>query len=152
MKRFVVLDTAPTGHTLLLLDAAGGYHRDVLRTAAPDMRGRMVTPMMRLQDPELTKVLIVTLPETTPVDEASRLQADLRRAEIEPFAWVVNQSLADVPTSDPILKKRALAERPHVDRVVRELAKRTASIAWQPEPPVGGERLRQIVAGSLSAA
>ena len=102
---------------------------------------------MRLRDPAYTKVLIVTLPETTPVDEAARLQADLRRARIEPFAWVINQSLTATDTRDPVLASRASAERPHVELVTRELAARVASIAWQPEPPVGPERLRRLVAG-----
>ena len=58
----------------------------------------MVTPMMRLQDPEQTKILIVTLPETTPVLEAAQLQDDLRRAGIEPWGWIVNASLAAAKT------------------------------------------------------
>lgn len=149
-RKFVVLDTAPTGHTLLLLDAAGSYHREVLRTATSKMRDELVTPMMQLRDPACTKVLIVTLPETTPVDEAARLQADLRRAEIEPFAWIIDQSLAATETRDPVLESRAAAERPHIDRVRRELAARTASVAWQPEPPIGPERLRRLVAGAAS--
>jgi arsenite-transporting ATPase len=150
-RKFVVLDTAPTGHTLLLLDAAGSYHREVLRTASPGMKDKLITPMMQLRDPAYTKVLIVTLPETTPVDEAARLQADLRRAEIEPFAWVINQSLAATETRDPVLASRAVAERPHIDKVHRELAVRVASVAWQPEPPIGPERLRALAAGVAAA-
>ena len=68
-----VMDIAPTGHTLLLLDATGSYHRDIIRHASADTQGRIVTSMMRLQDPEQTKVLVVTLPETTPVLETARL-------------------------------------------------------------------------------
>jgi hypothetical protein len=78
-EKFVVVDTAPTGHTLLLLDATGAYHRDVMRHLGPGVHAR--TPMMQLQDPEQTKMLIVTLPETTPVLEAEGLQADLRPLE-----------------------------------------------------------------------
>ena len=85
-RHFVVMDTAPTGRTLLLLDATGSYHRDIVRHAGQNAEGRIVTPMMRLQDAERTKILIVTLPETTPVLEAARLQGDLRRAGIEPWA------------------------------------------------------------------
>ncbi|VVM08417.1 partial nitrogenase iron protein NifH, partial [Methylacidimicrobium cyclopophantes] len=91
--KFVVLDTAPTGHTLLLLDATGAYHREVERQMGKSGRS-YTTPMMRLRDPKQTKVLIVTLAETTPILEAANLQADLRRAGIEPWAWIVNQSVA----------------------------------------------------------
>jgi arsenite/tail-anchored protein-transporting ATPase len=114
-EKFVVVDTAPTGHTLLLLDATGAYHRDVMRHLGPGVHAR--TPMMQLQDPEQTKMLIVTLPETTPVLEAEGLQADLRRAGIEPWAWVINSSLSAAEPSDPLLAARAEAELPHIEHV-----------------------------------
>ncbi len=144
-RGFVVLDTAPTGHTLLLLDAAGSYHRDVMRSTRGGP-GRLVTPLMRLRDPAYTKVLIVTLPETTPVSEAERLQEDLRRAGIEPFAWVLNRSLAAAGPQEPVLRQRAAAETAHVSRVHCGLAHRVALIPWLAEPPVGADRLRALVA------
>jgi arsenite/tail-anchored protein-transporting ATPase len=147
----VVLDTAPTGHSLLLLDATGAYHREVLRTSSMPAE-RVVTPMMRLRDPDHTRILIATLPETTPVLEAELLQEDLRRAGIEPWAWVINQSLAAVETSDPILRARAVAEQPLIRRVNRQLAQRTAVVAMQAEPPVGAHGLRALLAGAESAA
>ena len=137
-QKFVVVDTAPTGHTLLLLDATGAYHRDVVRHMNPDMR--VVTPMMRLQDPRQTKMIIVTLPETTPVLEAEALQADLRRAGIEPWAWVVNSSLAAARPTDPLLAARAAGEGPHIDRVTRA-NERVAVVPWLVEEPVGSRRL-----------
>jgi TRC40/GET3/ArsA family transport-energizing ATPase len=91
-----------TGHTLLLLDATGSYHRQIAGSASQDGSVRLVTPLMKLRDPAYTKMVLVTLAETTPVSEAARLQADLRRAEIEPFAWVVNASLAAAGSSDPL--------------------------------------------------
>ncbi|MFI4939508.1 MAG: arsenical pump-driving ATPase, partial [Burkholderiales bacterium] len=91
-SKFIVMDTAPTGHTLLLLDATGAYHREVTRLTG-EKGSLLVTPMMQLQDASQTKVLIVTLAETTPVLEAAGLQADLRRAGIEPWAWIINNSL-----------------------------------------------------------
>jgi arsenite/tail-anchored protein-transporting ATPase len=103
-RGWVVLDTAPTGHTLLLLDTAGAYHREVLRTTGGNGSGRVTTPLMRLQDPVLTHVIIATLAETTPVEEARVLQDDLRRAEIEPWAWVVNRSLAAAMMYPPLAK------------------------------------------------
>jgi arsenite-transporting ATPase len=69
---FVVLDTAPTGHSLLLMDATGAYHRQMVREFEGQSRGRIVTPLMRLQDPDYTKIILVTLPETTPVSQAQR--------------------------------------------------------------------------------
>jgi arsenite/tail-anchored protein-transporting ATPase len=139
----VVLDTAPTGHSLLLLDTTGAYHREVLRSSrvAPE---RITTPLMRLQDPEHTRILVVTLPETTPVTEAERLQQDLRRAGIEPYAWIINQSLAASETTDPLLRERAHAELPLIERVREHLASRVAVVPVLPREPVGPERLRAL--------
>lgn len=142
---FVVLDTAPTGHTLLLLDTTGAYHTEIIR-ALEGQRGLAgtTTPLMRLRDPAYTKTMIVTLPETTPVSEAEELQADLRRAGIEPYAWVVNASLSASGVRDPLLRSRADAELPQIERVRNDLAHRAVLIPWQPEEPVGIERLRHL--------
>ena len=143
-KQFVIMDTAPTGHTLLLLDATGSYHRDILRHADQTSQSRMVTPMMRLQDPQQTKILITTLPETTPVLEASRLQDDLRRAGIEPWGWIINSSLVAAETSQPLLQKRALSEQKQIAEVADMLSKRYAVVPMQAVEPVGVARLREL--------
>ena len=144
---FVVLDTAPTGHTLLLMDAAGAYHRQMTRDLKPETgSGRIVTPLMRLRDPAHTRVLLVTLPETTPVSEAAALQEDLRRAGIEPYGWVINRGLAGSGTTDPLLLRRMAGEAVQVARVRGGLAQRCFLLPWQPEPPVGIATLRKLVA------
>lgn len=141
---FVVLDTAPTGHTILLLDAAEAYHREVLRTQG-DMPAAVRQLLPRLRDPAFTRTLIVTLPEATPVHEAERLQADLRRAGIEPYAWVINQSLLASGTVDPLLCQRGTYERPYIARVVEALSTRCVLVPWQAAVPVGRNGLATLV-------
>ncbi len=143
-QRFVVVDTAPSGHTLRLLDLTGSYHRQVMRGAAT-LAGRITTPLMRLQDPAYSRILIVTLAETTPVSEAAVLQEDLRRAGIEPFGWVVNAPLTGTGTHDPLLQARAVLERPHLRRVRDELAVRAWMLPWQARAPEGVARLTALV-------
>ena len=142
---FVVLDTAPTGHTLLLMDATGAYHRQMAREFEGKGTGRMVTPLMRLQDSNYTRIVIVALPEVTPVSEAAALQDDLRRAEIEPFAWVVNRSLMASGSRDPLLVSRMAGEAKQLGRV-RELARRTYVVPWSAKPLTGIAALLEMSA------
>jgi arsenite-transporting ATPase len=141
---FVVLDTAPTGHTILLLDAAEAYHREVSRTQG-DMPEAVRQLLPRLRDPVFCRVLIVTLAEATPVHEAERLQADLRRAGIESFGWVINQSLLASGTQHPLLRQRGAREVPFICRVADQLSRRCALIPWLPVPPVGENGLTQLM-------
>jgi small redox-active disulfide protein 2 len=104
--RLVVLDTAPTGHSMLLMDATGAYHRQMTREFEGHGPSHIVTPLMRLQDAAYTKIILVTLPEVTPVSQAAALQDDLRRASIEPYAWVLNKSVLAAGTRDPLLAAR----------------------------------------------
>ncbi len=141
---FVVLDTAPTGHSLLLLDATGAYHRQIMAAFKAAHAGRIETPLMRLRKPEHTKVLIVALAETTPVTEAAELQADLRRAGIEPFAWIINGSLAAAGSRDPLLRQRIAAELEQLAAVRTRHATRAFIVPWQLDEPVGPERLHRL--------
>ena len=141
---FVVLDTAPTGHSLLLLDATQSYHRDIARglSEVPDAVAHLLP---RLRDPDYTRVLIVTLPEATPVHEAARLSEDLERAGISPYAWIVNQSLAAAGATHPTLAARARDEHPYLAEAAG-LTERLALVAWQPYTPAGDHGLQALVA------
>ncbi len=142
---FVVLDTAPTGHTILLLDAAETYHREVMRTQG-DMPESVRQLLPRLRNPDYTHVLIITLAEATPVHEAERLQGDLARAGIAPYAWVINQSLLASGTHHPLLAERGACEIPFVRKVADELATRCALIPWLAKAPTGEAGLGQVIA------
>jgi arsenite-transporting ATPase len=141
-ERFVIIDTAPSGHTLRLLDLTGSYHRQVMRDVA--VHGRITTPLMRLQDRDWTRILIVTQPALTAVSEAAALQDDLRRAGIEPYGWVINASLIGTGTRDPLLRGRAALEQPHLQRVRDELARRAWLVPWQTQVVVGEDALSAL--------
>lgn len=144
-RRVVVLDTAPTGHSLLLMDATGAYHRQALRDLGPGLNpARLTTPLMRLQDPALTRVILVTLPETTPVSQAAALQDDLRRAKIEPWAWVVNRSLSAAGARDPLLAAKLAGEQRQLARLSRGLARLVFVVPWRTTSPVGRQALAAL--------
>jgi arsenite/tail-anchored protein-transporting ATPase len=143
-QQFVVLDTAPTGHTLLLLDAAESYHREVARSTG-QVPEEVRTLLPRLRDPHYTKVVLVTLAESTPVHEAERLQTDLRRADIEPYGWIVNASLAASGTQHPLLAQRALLEQSSIQYVASDAASRTWLVPWFSQELVGETALSALV-------
>jgi arsenite-transporting ATPase len=146
-ERIVVLDTAPTGHTLLLLDAAQSYQREVARTNA-EVPAEVSELLARLRDPEFARMLVVTLAESTPVHEAARLRADLRRAGMEPFGWVINSSLTTSQTTHPTLQARAAAELTHIEHVQALSDHGVWLVGWQPEAPVGTAALRELATGN----
>ena len=149
---FVVLDTAPTGHSLLLMDATGAYHRQMLREFEGHGNTRIVTPLMRLQDADYTRIVLVTLPEVTPVSQAAALQEDLRRAHIEPYAWVINKSVLAAGTRDRLLAARLAGERKQIERISAGLAQRVFTLPWLVRAPIGLEPLSALVRGPGAVA
>jgi arsenite/tail-anchored protein-transporting ATPase len=140
----VVIDTAPTGHTLLLLDAAQSYHKELSRSTG-EVSENVKNLLPRLRNPKETSVVIVTLAEATPVLEASRLQNDLKRADITPKWWVINQSLYATETKDPVLKGRAQAEVEWIQKVDNELAEKCVIIPVMNEGNTGYDQLKKFI-------
>jgi arsenite-transporting ATPase len=142
-RRVLIVCTDPASNLDEVRDAAQACHRELLRTQG-DMPQAVTQLLPRLRDPEFTRVLIVTLPEATPVHEAGRLQRDLARAGIAPYAWVINQSLAASATRHPLPVQRGSYERAFIAGVTTQLARRSALVARQAQAPVGAHALRQL--------
>lgn len=141
--KVVVMDTAPTGHTLLLLDATGAYHKEVVKQMEKQ-NIHQTTPMMHLQDEDYTKMILVTLAESTPVSEAEHLQEDLKRAGITPWAWIVNNSIAASKTESQLLMQRAKNEIKQIDLVINKLSQRSAVVPLLADEPIGVNNLRKL--------
>jgi len=130
-----------------LMDAAGAYHRQMMSTFEKQTGTtvNIVTPLMRLQDAAYTKIILVALPEVTPVSQAAALQEDLRRAKIEPYAWVLNRSVLAAQTKDPLLGARLQGEVKQMKRINSGLSKNLFVIPFLLEPPVGVNALRALI-------
>ncbi|SDC64468.1 arsenite efflux ATP-binding protein ArsA [Pelagirhabdus alkalitolerans] len=142
-EEVVVIDTAPTGHTLLLLDATESYHREIERTSG-DTPPSVQRLLPKLRDPDHTAVVIVTYPEQTPVYEAGRLADDLTRAKIDNKWWVVNASLLASGTTDPLLQAKASQERKWIEEVKRKSDNRYAVVSYD-TTELNGDHLKNLL-------
>lgn len=147
-NQFIVLDTAPTGHTLLLLDSTEAYHREVAKSA-DDIPEEVKGLLPRIRDPKFTRVLIVALPEATPTHEAEALQEDLRRAGIEPYGWIINRSFEVSGTTDAVLKAKGAYELKYIEEIAGKLSKNLKGGAvispWVAEELVGTDNLKKLM-------
>ena len=142
---FVVLDTAPTGHTLLLLDASNAYHKEVLKNTNDEVDEELIQLLPRLKDEKFTKILLVALAEATPTHEAKDLQEDLKRADINPYAWVVNRSFALTNTSNNLLCQKGLNELNYINEIKNDLSKKLVISPWIKDEINNEESLNKLI-------
>ncbi|MGC6176960.1 arsenical pump-driving ATPase [Lacrimispora sp. 38-1] len=130
--QIVVIDTAPTGHTLLLLDSTQSYNQEMKRSQG-DVPESAKKLLPRLRNKDETEVIIVTLAETTPVYEALRLEEDLERAGIAAKWWVINSSLYRTGTTNKLLSAKASNEIEWINKVAEHADGNFAVISWRPD-------------------
>jgi arsenite/tail-anchored protein-transporting ATPase len=127
---FVILDTAPTGYTLLLLDASQAYHKELQKNKSDALEEELVELLPLIKDEKHTKIVLVTLAEATPTHEAKDLQEDLKRAGIKPYAWMINRSFALTNSSNNLLCQKALNEIKYINEVKQSLSSKTLINSW----------------------
>ena len=145
VEEFVVLDTAPTGHTLLLLDASSAYHKEVMKNSNDEMSEELTQLLPRIKDKKFTKILLVALAEATPTHEAKDLQEDLRRADIYPFSWVINRSFAVTSSSNNLLCQKGLNELKFIHEIKEQLSNKLVVSPWLADEINNEEVLNQLI-------
>ena len=128
--KFVVLDTAPTGHTLLLLDTSNAYHKEVMKNNNSSENEALINLLPALKDKNFTKIVLSTLAEATPTHEAKDLQEDLKRAGIEPYAWIINRSFAVTNSTHNLICQKGLNEIEYIKEIQNELSSKTVICPW----------------------
>lgn len=139
----VVIDTAPTGHTLLLLESTQSYNKEIARTQG-DIPESVKKLLPKLKDDKLTEVLIITLAEATPYFEARRLQEDLDRAGIFSKWWIINSSFYGTDTTNSILKAKASNEVQWINTINKAANGNLALVKWAPDE-LKGENLSKLL-------
>ena len=139
----VVIDTAPTGHTLLLLDSTQSYNKEIKRSQG-DIPESAKKLLPRLRNNNETEVIIVTLAEATPVYEALRLEEDLKRANIATKWWVINSSLYHTGTTNKMLSAKASNEIEWINKVDAHANGKFAVISWSADE-LKGEKLNNLI-------
>ena len=118
---YVVFDTAPTGHTLRLLELPFDYSKQVslmVTTNEKSLEAKSVTQkrfekvIARMKNPEQSIFSFVVYPESTPVIEAYRAMLDLKSAGIQTQFVVANQVLEpEYCTNEFFIKRRKMQEK-----------------------------------------
>lgn len=139
----VIMDTAPTGHTILLLESTQSYNRQI-ENSGGDVADAERELLPKLKNPDETEVIIVTLAETTPFYEAQRLADDLKRAGLTVKWWVINASYTLTDTSSAFLKAKAANESPWIQKVNQISNGSYALIPWKPFE-VKGKNLLELL-------
>jgi arsenite-transporting ATPase len=139
----VVIDTAPTGHTLLLLESTQSYNKEIKRSQG-DVPESAKKLLPRLRNAAETEVIIVTLAEDTPVYEAKRLEDDLKRAGIPTKWWVINSSLYKTGTTNKLLSAKASNEIKWINAIDRHTDGMFAVIPWCANE-MKGDMLRDLI-------
>ncbi|MBU3126806.1 arsenical pump-driving ATPase [Clostridium tagluense] len=142
-EQIVVIDTAPTGHTLLLLDSTQSYNQEIKRSQG-DIPQSVKKLLPRLRNANETEVIIVTLAEATPVYESMRLEEDLKRAKISTKWWVINSSLHATGTTNKLLSAKASNEIQWINKVDANTKGKFAVIAWSPDE-IKGDKLNELL-------
>jgi len=143
--RFIVLDTAPTGHTLMLLDASNAYHNELSKNAKEEQSQELTGLIPLLKDEKFTKILLLSLAEATPTHEAKALQEDLKRAGISPYAWVINRSFALCKSKNDLLQYKALNELKYINEIKNTLSKKVVLSPWIKEEINNSTALKKLL-------
>ena len=158
----VIFDTAPTGHTIRLLELPAEWSQSISAAeqgsgqtcigpaaAIQEAKHKYERALAQLRDGEHTRFIFVLHPEAIALHETARAIGELRKLDIQTYELIVNGIIPPAETANELMAARAAMQAGYLQRIESELPYPTRRMFLLDGEIKGLDRLRGV-AGLLS--